>query len=112
MTMTTQRPESRKRFFHDADALKVGAALQIRPDAGLLKLTGSDRTDFLQRMTTNDIGALRAGQAAVTILTSPTARTLFVFTVLCRSETLWLLPARGETEASAASFAEPNILYG
>jgi folate-binding protein YgfZ len=34
-------------------------------------------------------------------LTSPTARTEYVFTVVCRSDDLWLLPAVGETEALA-----------
>lgn len=75
------------------------ATLFERPDAGLLVLTDADRSDFLQRMTTNNINALRPGQAAVTVLTSPTARITFVFTVLCRPDELWLLPAPGEATA-------------
>lgn len=87
------------------NALRHAAALQVRPDAGLLLLRGADRVDFLQRMTTNNIQALAAGPAAgqscVTVLTSPTAKIVHVFTVLAREEELWLLPARGEALALA-----------
>jgi folate-binding protein YgfZ len=82
-------------------ALSQGAAIQTRSSSGLLVLTDADRADFLQRMTTNDINRLSPGQSAVTVLTSPTARILFVFTVLCREEELWLLPAPGEAAGLA-----------
>jgi tRNA-modifying protein YgfZ len=85
----------------DYTALSQGAAIQTRPTSGLLVLSDADRADFLQRMTTNDITRLRPGQSAVTVLTSPTARILFVFTVLCREDDLWLLPAPGEAAALA-----------
>jgi folate-binding protein YgfZ len=52
-------------------------------------------------MTSNNIMILRPGQSAVTVLTSPTARVLFVFTVVARSEDLLLLPAPGQTQALA-----------
>ncbi len=77
--------------------LRDGIAVQMRPDAGLLMLTDDDRHDFLHRMTTNQINGLQPGQATVTVLTSPTARVLFVFTVLCRPDALILLPAAGRT---------------
>lgn len=82
-------------------ALLSGAAVQDRPDGGLLVLTGADRVDFLQRMTTANVAALRPGQATPAVLTSPVARIEFVFTVLCRADDLWLLPARGETDVLA-----------
>ena len=82
-------------------ALLSGTAVQDRPDGGLLILTGADRVDFLQRMTTANVAALRPGQAALAVLTSPVARIEFVFTILCRADDLWLLPARGETDALA-----------
>lgn len=85
----------------DYAALVGGAALQMRPAAGVLALDGADRVDFLQRMTTNNISALRPGQSAVTVLTSPTARIVQVFTVLCREDALWLLPATDEAAALA-----------
>ncbi len=81
------------------NALRAGAAVRRDPAAGLLILRDADRVDFLQRMTTNNILALRDGQACVTVLTSPTAKIIHVFTVLARPDELWLLPAPGETAA-------------
>lgn len=81
------------------NALIQGAALYIRPTAGVLRLTDADRHDFLQRMTTNNIAILRPGQSAVTVLTSPTARALYVFTVVAREDDLILLPAPGQSQA-------------
>jgi folate-binding protein YgfZ len=86
-------------FANDYTALASGAAVQLRTDAGVLVLTDADRRDFLHRMTTNNINALQPGQSAVTVLTSPTARILFVFTVVCRTDELLLLPAFGEAAA-------------
>jgi folate-binding protein YgfZ len=85
----------------DYAALTTGAALITRVRAGVLRLTDADRHDFLQRMTTNNIAVLRPGMSAVTVLTSPTARTLFVFTVIARSDDLILLPAPGQGQALA-----------
>ncbi len=79
-------------------ALTADAALLLRPDQGLVELTGSDRVDFVQRLTTNDVAGLQPGQAAVTVLTDPTARILFVFTVLQRGQTLELLPGPHQAE--------------
>ncbi len=67
--------------------------------AEVLLLEDADRVDFLQRMTTNDIKRLRVGESCVTILTSPTARIVHVFTVLADAEALWLLPAPGDAVA-------------
>lgn len=82
---------------NDYTALTTGAAIWERPTAGLLVLTDADRHDFLHRMTTNQINKLAPGAATVTVLTSPTARILFAFTVLVRTDELWLLPAPGQT---------------
>src|SRR5262245_56812564 len=82
-------------------ALVQGAALLARPNAGLLRLSDADRHDFLQRMTTNKIAILRPGESAVTVLTSPTARILFVFTVINRGDDLFLLPAQGQSQSLA-----------
>ena len=82
----------------DHQALTSGVALLPRPDFGILRLRDRDRVDFLQRMTTNDIACLQPGQAAVTILTSPTARIEAVFSVLCRQDDLMLLPSQGQAD--------------
>lgn len=75
------------------------AAVWVPPATGVLRLTDADRVDFLQRMTTNNIKTLRRGESCVTVLTSPTARIVHVFTVLADDDSLWLLPAPGETAA-------------
>ena len=86
--------------FDEYTALRDGAALHLRPDVGVLVLTDADRADFLQRMTTNNVTSLRSGQSCVTVLTSPTAKIVQVFTVALPAnapDTLWLLPAPGAT---------------
>ncbi len=80
-------------------ALTTGAALYLPANAGVIRVTDDDRADFLHRMTTNEINRLTPGAATVTVLTSPTARINFVFTVLCRNDELWVLPAPGEAAA-------------
>lgn len=77
-------------------ALTEGAARYLPEDAGLIRVADADRADFLHRMTTNEINHLQPGEATVTVLTSPTARITFVFTVLCRNDELWLLPSPGD----------------
>jgi folate-binding protein YgfZ len=83
------------------NALVSGAAMLDRTDAGVLILTDADRSDFLQRMTTANVTALSPGQAALAVLTSPVARIEFVFTILCREQELWLLPAPGQADPLA-----------
>src|SRR3954467_15671066 len=97
ITLPTLAPDDQAGYA----ALVHGAAILLRPNAGVLRLSDADRHDFLQRMTTNNIAILRPGQSAVTVLTSPTARNLFVFAVIARSDDLLLLPAPGQTQALA-----------
>ena len=80
-------------------ALTIGAALLVRPTAGVLRASDTDRADFLHRMTTNDINRLTPSRTAVTVLTSPTARISYVFTVVCQQDNLLLLPSLGEATA-------------
>lgn len=82
-------------------ALTQGAALIDRGMGDVIRLSDADRHDFLHRMTTNAINGLPPGRSVVTVLTSPTARILFVFTVLARQEELLLLPAPGQGGALA-----------
>lgn len=84
-------------------ALRDAAVVRPLPTAGVLQLTGADRVDFLQRMTTNDIGALQRGTACVTVLTSPTAKILHVFSVVAHDDHLLLLPAPGAAASLARS---------
>ncbi|MEZ4860771.1 MAG: glycine cleavage T C-terminal barrel domain-containing protein [Caldilineaceae bacterium] len=99
MTIQTATQTTTQTTIDAYTALTQEAALLPRAAGALLVLTGADRSDFLHRMTTNNIARLQPGMAAVTILTSPTARILFTFTVLCREDALWLLPAPEQTTA-------------
>src|SRR3990170_5894991 len=78
-----------------------GAAFYTQPEIGLLRLSGPDRLDFLQRQTTNDLRALLSGRVIVTVLTSPVARILDVLTTFTDGEvfTALTLPASGPKTA-------------
>lgn len=81
------------------DAVRQHAAVWGPFPADVLLLADADRVDFLQRMTTNDIKRLRAGESCVTVLTSPTAKIVHVFTVMADADVLWLLPAPNDGAA-------------
>ena len=81
------------------DAVRQHTAVWGPLPADLLLLADADRVDFLQRMTTNDIKRLRAGESCVTVLTSPTAKIVHVFTVMADADVLWLLPAPNDGAA-------------
>ncbi len=69
-------------------------------DAAPVQLSGPDRIDFLQRQTTNDMSQLADGQAVATVLTSPTARILDLFTVVpFDDDALLILPGSGRSDA-------------
>jgi folate-binding protein YgfZ len=73
-----------------------GAVYFHQQDVGFLRLSGADRIDFLQRQSTNDLQQLASDRAVSTVLTSPTARILDVFTVIDEGESLTAisLPSR------------------
>lgn len=79
-------------------ALHKGATVQPRSNAGVLMLEDADRVDFLHRMTTNDIARLQPGHSTVTVLTNPTARVLYAFTVMAFPNKLYCLPMVGQTD--------------
>ncbi len=91
-------------------ALREDSALLARSDAGLLIVTDADRADFLHRMTTNEINRLQPGESTVTVLTNATARVVHVFTVLCKADALWLLPAPGAA-ADLARHLQGQIFF-
>lgn len=80
-------------------ALRQHAAVWGPLPADVLLLADTDRVDFLQRMTTNDIKRLRVGDSCVTVLTSPTAKIVHVFTVMADEDILRLLPAPNDGAA-------------
>ncbi len=83
------------------EALRGRGVFYPQPSAGYLLIEGPDRLDFIQRQTTNDVRLVGLDRAVLTVLTSPAARILDVFTVLQDGESLALLtqPGRGEPAA-------------
>jgi folate-binding protein YgfZ len=82
----------------DYRAAHEGVAYFPQPAAACLRLGDQDRLDFLQRQTTNDLSVLVPGQAVLTVLVSPTARTLDVLHIIDREEELLLLTLPGHGE--------------
>ncbi len=82
-----------------AQVLAEGVA--VWPDRGprMLRMTGEDIQDFLQRMTTNDMRLLRTDTAVTTAFLSGTGRLLSVFTVIADEEGYWLSAPPGQAAA-------------
>ncbi len=73
-------------------------AVARRPRA-FVRVAGPDAEDFLQRLVSNDVAALAAGEACEALLLTPKARVIAPLRVLRRSETDFLLltePELGE----------------
>ncbi len=68
------------------------AALLIQhPAPGLLRLSGGDRLDLLNRISTNDVLSLPSGTMRRTILTNALARIVDVITLFSQAESLLLM---------------------
>jgi len=62
--------------------------LMDRSPLGRIELSGADRADFLQRMSTNDMRQVKGGKGVQTVLTTPEAHVVELLTVYPRGETL------------------------
>lgn len=92
------------------EAARAGAVIYNPAGAGYIRLEGSDRVDFLQRQTTNDIRRLTQSQSVVTVLTSPTARILDVLTLVQEPDAIAILPLAGSAEKTAR-FLKGKIFF-
>ncbi len=87
----------------DYAAALTSAALYPIPAAGYLRFGGADRSDFLNRQTTNDLRLLAPGRSLTTVLTTPVARIQDVLILVAESDqTLAALTLPGR---AAATFA-------
>ena len=75
------------------------SALSVR-HAGLdfLRISGSQRLDFLHRLSTNDVAALRPGESRRTVLTTPIARIIAAPLLLVTAQDVCLLVPTGQGE--------------
>lgn len=83
-------------------AARERMALFERSDAGILRLTGTDALDLLQRTTTGELARLAAGETAMTVIQTETARILDWAEVRRRDNDLILVTGPGRAEADLA----------
>jgi aminomethyltransferase len=70
-----------------------------RGQEGRVRAVGRDRLDLLHRMSTNDLTGMAAGEARLTVLTTPIARIVDVLWVLNRGETALAITGPGRATA-------------
>jgi len=76
-----------------------GAVAVWRGQEGRVRAVGRDRLDLLHRMSTNDLSGMAAGEARMTVLTTPIARIVDVLWVLNRGETALAITGPGRATA-------------
>ncbi|HLF26375.1 MAG TPA: glycine cleavage system protein T [Anaerolineae bacterium] len=91
-------------------AAHTGAVIYDSSSRGRLRLTGSTRLDFLHRMSTNEMNALRPGQGAATILTTPIGRIIDRIMVYVRENDLLALTSRG-AHAAVINWLKKYIFF-
>ena len=78
-------------FEEEYRALRSGAALIDYSTQALIECQGADRTDFLQRLLTNDLARLSPGAGCRAALLTPSAKLIAELLVLADPDALWLL---------------------
>ncbi|HEY4689833.1 MAG TPA: glycine cleavage system protein T [Anaerolineae bacterium] len=91
-------------------AAHTGAVVYDSSPLGRLRLTGQSRIDFLHRMSTNDMNALKPGQGAATILTTPIARIVDRVIVYVRENDALMLTSRG-AQATVSGWLRKYIFF-
>jgi aminomethyltransferase len=85
------------------------AVLLDRSHEGRVVLAGTDRFEFVQRMTTNDLRGMSPGEGRQTIFTTPTAR-IFERVTAYNRESLLLVAGPGRGDA-LRTFLQRNIFF-
>jgi len=91
-------------------ATKHSAGLMDRSTLGRIELSGADRLEFLHRMSTNDIRALKPGAGLQTVLTTPEARIIELLSVYAQSELL-LCVTSPQNGAKVLSWLKRNMFF-
>ena len=95
----------------ELDSARDGAILLDRSHEGRILLTGRDRFELPNRMSSNDLSNLAAEAGAPTIFTNPNARILFRALCLNLDEGLLLVSEAGQG-AALAGYLQRNIFFG
>ena len=89
-----------------------GAAILLdRSHEGRILVSGADRLNLVNRMSTNDLAALAVDEGRSTVFTDANARILFRAECLQRPEGLLLISEPGQGQA-LANFLRRNIFFG
>ena len=88
-----------------------GAILLDRSHEGRILLTGPDRFDLVNRMSTNDLSAMKLYQGKPTVFTNSNARILFRASCYSLASGLLLVSEAGQG-AALASYLRRNIFFG
>ena len=89
---------------HAYVAAREAVALADMTAHGWLRLTGRDRLDFLQRLSTNDFRGLEAGQGLPTVVTNPTGRVIAFLTAYASAGPLFVRTAPEQATAVTKYF--------
>ncbi len=89
----------------------TGAILLDRSHEARLQLTGPDRLELVNRMSTNDLARLEAGGGLATVFTNANARILFRAACHQRTEGLLLIGEPGQG-AALTNYLRRNIFFG
>ncbi|MEL7049846.1 MAG: folate-binding protein [Pseudomonadota bacterium] len=76
--------------------------LALRPDRGVIEVSGADSTKLLQGLVTNDVEKLKDGEAAYAALLTPQGKILFVFFIYRRAENCFLIDVLRDEAAALA----------
>ena len=93
------------------EALDGAAVLLDRSHEGRILLSGADRLKLVNRMSTNDLGALVVNEGRGTVFTNANARIMFRAESFHRPEGLLMISEPGQGQA-LAGFLQRNIFFG
>ena len=109
LSNTTQNPpQSYSSFEAEYEALRRGAGLHVQ-SRGVLRLSGAESVDFLQRLSTNDMAPLSAKLQVTTVLTTEKAKIVDVCTILPKARELIVVTSEG-TNVRVKSWLEKFII--
>jgi folate-binding protein YgfZ len=98
---------ARSEFREDKDLMSSFVDVSGRV---VLRLSGSDSLDFIQRISTNDVATLQLGQSKQTVLTSEKGRIIDVVALYREDVSRLLLLGQSEESAQLISWIEKYII--
>ncbi len=93
------------------DSALNGSVLLDRSHEGRILLTGENRFELVNRMSTNNVIDMQLHEGRPTIFTTPNARIMYRVVAYNRPDALLIITEPGQGEA-IANFLNRNIFYG